>query len=86
LTTRVLERALEKELTEHLGYEKVAAEGRKRGNSRNGRTKKRVKSDAGELDELRARRLSVLPLVVGHAVWWTTTRPPNSSWMIPRPS
>lgn len=49
LTKRVLERALEGELTDHLGYEKHAAEGRNRGNSRNGRTKKRVKTDAGEV-------------------------------------
>lgn len=50
LTKRLLERALEGELTEHLGYEKHAREGRNGGNSRNGRTKKRVKTDAGEVE------------------------------------
>ncbi|HEX6964165.1 MAG TPA: hypothetical protein VF166_00115 [Gemmatimonadaceae bacterium] len=39
LTKRVLERALEGELTDH----------RNGGNSRKGRTKKRVKTDAGEV-------------------------------------
>ena len=50
LTKRLLERALEGELTEHLGYEKHAAEGRNGGNSRNGRTKKRVKTETGEVE------------------------------------
>lgn len=50
LTKRLLERALEGELTEHLGYEKHATEGRNGGNSRNGRTTKRVKTDAGEVE------------------------------------
>ena len=50
LTKRLLERALEGELTEHLGYEKHAVEGRNRGNSRNGRNRKRVKTDAGEVE------------------------------------
>ena len=50
LTKRLLERALEGELTEHLGYEKHATEGRNGGNSRNGRSTKRVKTDAGEVE------------------------------------
>jgi len=50
LTKRLLERALEGELTEHLGYEKHATEGRNGGNSRNGRNRKRVKTDAGEVE------------------------------------
>ena len=50
LTKRLLERALEGELTEHLGYEKHATEGRNGGNSRNGRTKKRLKTDTGEVE------------------------------------
>ena len=50
LTKRVLERALEGELTDHLGYEKHATEGRNRGNSRNGRTKKRLKTETGEVE------------------------------------
>ena len=50
LTKRLLERALEGELTEHLGYEKHAREGRNGGNSRSGRNRKRVKTDAGEVE------------------------------------
>ena len=50
LTKRVVERALEGELTDHLGYEKHAREGRNRGNSRNGRTRKRVKTDTSEFE------------------------------------
>jgi len=50
LTQRLLERALEGELSEHLGYEKHAVDGRNRGNSRNGRTRKRVKTDTGEVE------------------------------------
>jgi len=50
LTKRVLERALEGELTDHLGYEKHATEGRNGGNSRNGRTKKRLKTESGEVE------------------------------------
>ncbi len=36
ITKTVLETALEEEMTEHLGYDKHAAEGRNGGNSRNG--------------------------------------------------
>ena len=50
LTKRLMERVLEGELTDHLGYEKHAQEGRDRGNSRNGRTKKRVKTGARDLE------------------------------------
>ena len=49
-TKRVMERALEGELTDHLGYEKHAREGRNSGNSRNGRTRKRVKMDTSEFE------------------------------------
>ena len=48
LTRRLVERALEGEMTDHLGYEKHAQEGRNGGNSRNGKTDKRVKSDSAE--------------------------------------
>ncbi len=50
LTKRLVERALEGELTSHLGYEKHATEGRNTGNSRNGATPKGVLTGAGELD------------------------------------
>ena len=40
LTKRLVERALEGEMTSHVGYERHAAEGRGTGNSRNGATAK----------------------------------------------
>ena len=50
LTKRLVERALEGEMTAHLGYDKHATEGRNRANSRNGRTRKRVKTGTAELE------------------------------------
>lgn len=50
LTKRLVERALEGEMTHHLGYEKHAPDGRNSGNSRNGKSSKSVKGDSGELD------------------------------------
>jgi len=50
LTKRLVERALEGEMTTHLGYEKNSAEGMNTGNSRNGKTTKQVKADFGEVE------------------------------------
>jgi putative transposase len=50
LTKRLVERALEGEMTAHLGYEKHAAEGRNRRNSRNGHVAKRVRTDTSEME------------------------------------
>jgi len=50
LTKAVLERALKAELTEHLGYEKHDPAGQGSGNSRNGRSRKQLKGDFGELE------------------------------------
>ena len=50
VTKAVLERALDEELTDHLGYEKGDAAGRGSGNSRNGITPKRVHTDVGTVD------------------------------------
>lgn len=50
LTKRLVERALEGELTTHLGYEKHATEGRNTGNSRNGTSPKGVLTGAGDLE------------------------------------
>ncbi len=50
LTKRLVERALEGEMTDHLGYEKHAPEGRNRRNSRNGKAVKRVKTSTSEID------------------------------------
>ena len=49
LTRRVLETALETELTEHLGYESGDALGRGSGNNRNGRTPKKMHTDVGQV-------------------------------------
>jgi putative transposase len=49
LTKAILERALESELTHQLGYPKNSPEGRKSGNSRNGKGRKTLKTDHGEL-------------------------------------
>ena len=49
LTKRLVERALQGEMTAHLGYEKHAPEGRNSGNSRNGTTPKTVLDDSGEM-------------------------------------
>ena len=50
LTKALLERALQAELTEHVGYEKHDPAGNNSGNSRNGTTKKSLKGDFGEID------------------------------------
>jgi putative transposase len=49
LTKRLVERALQGEMTAHLGYEKHAPEGRNSGNSRNGTTAKHVIGESGEM-------------------------------------
>lgn len=43
-----MEQMLEAELTEHLGYEPYEAKGRKSGNNRNGRYRKKVRTSTGE--------------------------------------
>ena len=50
LKKRLVEKALEGELTEHLGYEKHSTSGRRTGNSRNGKTPKRVIDGEGEME------------------------------------
>ena len=50
LTKRVLESALEGEITDHLGYDKHDAEGRGSGNSRNGSRAKTVLTDVGPVE------------------------------------
>ena len=49
LTKAVLERAMQVEMTEHLGYEKHDPAGNNSGNSRNGATTKTLKGDFGEV-------------------------------------
>lgn len=49
LRARLVDRALQAEMSEHLGYEKHAYEGRNGGNSRNGQTTKTLKTEDGEI-------------------------------------
>jgi putative transposase len=49
LTGALVERALQAEMTEHLGYEPGASEGQGSGNSRNGAGKKTLRTDQGEV-------------------------------------
>src|ERR1700716_952911 len=55
LTKAILERALQAELTDHLGFEKHDPTGHHSGNPRNGTGRKALKGDCGEL-ELETRR------------------------------
>jgi putative transposase len=49
LTRAVLQRAMQAELTDHLGYEKHSPEGKNSGNSRNGKSRKTLKGSFGTL-------------------------------------
>src|ERR1700689_4248001 len=66
LTKRVLELALEAEMTEHVGYEAYDPAGHHSGNSRNGTRTKTVITDVGpvELDVPRDRAGSFAPVIV----------------------
>ena len=50
LTKRIVERVLETELSEHLGYEKHDPVGRGSGNNRNGKGHKTVHTESGSID------------------------------------
>ena len=50
LTKAVIERAMQAEMTEQLGYEKNDQEAKPTGNRRNGKSKKTLRSDQGPLD------------------------------------
>jgi putative transposase len=67
LTKALVERALQAELTTHLGYEKHDPEGHHSGNSRNGVSSKRLKGDFGtvEIEVPRDRQASFEPKLVG---------------------
>ncbi|MGW4116134.1 IS256 family transposase [Actinosynnema sp. NPDC004786] len=66
LTKRLLESALEGEITDHLGYDKHDPAGRGTGNSRNGTRSKTVLTDVGpvEIDVPRDRNASFEPRIV----------------------
>jgi putative transposase len=66
LSKALLERMLAGEMSHHLGYEKYASIGKNSGNSRNGRSKKTLKGEFGELDLAvpRDRQASFEPVLV----------------------
>jgi putative transposase len=66
LTKKLLERALDEELTDHVGYDRGDPAGRGSGNSRNGTTPKRVLTELGavDLDVPRDRNGTFEPLIV----------------------
>jgi len=67
LTRALVERALQAELTTHLGYEKHSPEGHLSGNSRNGASTKQLKGDFGtvQIEVPRDRQASFEPKLVG---------------------
>ncbi|OLY59902.1 IS256 family transposase [Leptospira santarosai serovar Guaricura] len=50
LTKSLIERAMQGEMTHHLGYEKNSSLGNNSGNSRNGKSSKKLKGDFGTID------------------------------------
>jgi transposase-like protein len=67
ITKQVLEAALEEEMSEHVGYDKHAVEGRNGGNSRNGTRAKTVLTDnagAVQVQVPRDRDGSFEPVIV----------------------
>jgi putative transposase len=67
LSKQLMERLLEMEMTNHLGYMKHAIEGNNTGNSRNGKGKKTVKTGNGEIDISvpRDRQSEFQPVLIG---------------------
>jgi putative transposase len=67
LTKALVERALSAEMTHHLGYEKNDPDGRGSGNSRNGKSRKKLTGDFGEfeLEIPRDREGEFEPKIVG---------------------
>jgi transposase-like protein len=66
LTGRILQRALEAEMTEHLGYEKNSNSGDNSGNSRNGHTEKTVllENQSTTIEIPRDRNSTFEPIIV----------------------
>jgi putative transposase len=66
LTKAVVERALQGEMTHHLGYEKPSPEGKNTGNSRNGKSSKKIRSKRGQIaiDVPRDRASSFAPQLI----------------------
>ena len=74
LTKALVERALQAEMVEHLGHGKNEPVANAAGNARNGRSRKTLKGDFGELpiDIPRDRQSSFEPqLITKHQTHWT---------------
>ena len=73
VTKAILERALQAEMTDHLGYEKHDPAGHHRGNTRNGKSQKTLKGEFGELEleTPRDRKATFEPKIVvkGQTRW-----------------
>ena len=73
LVKGLIERAMQAEMTAHLGYSKHAPEGRNGGNSRNGTSSKTLTGEFGEVDipVPRDRQSSFAPKIVpkGQTRW-----------------
>jgi len=67
LTKALLEKALQGEMTHHLGYPKWSPAGKNTGNSRNGKQEKTIKGDFGEMEiEVpRDRNAEFEPTIIG---------------------
>lgn len=67
LSKQLMERMLQAEMTQHLGYERHAVEGHHSGNSRNGKGSKTVRTGNGEIkiEVPRDRRSEFEPILVG---------------------
>jgi putative transposase len=73
LTKRLVERALEAEMVEHLGYAKHQSVSNEAGNTRNGKSRKTLKGEFGELaiDLPRDRHASFDPQIIAkHQTHW----------------
>src|SRR5215510_13434761 len=66
LTGKILQRALEAEMTEHLGYEKNSNDGDNSGNSRNGHTEKTVllENQSTTIEVPRDRNATFEPIII----------------------
>src|ERR1700745_2864393 len=82
LTKAILERALQAEMTDHLGYEKHEPAGHRRGNTRNGKSQKTLTGEFGELEleTPRDRKATFDPKIVAKGqTRWTGLEDQNIS-------
>jgi transposase-like protein len=72
LKKRLIEKAMDTEITHHLGYEKHSPSGKNTGNSRNGKSSKIIKSNSGEIpiEVPRDRNGSFEPRIVKKNQTW----------------